>query len=232
MSDILPKELSELIKQYQNASNKFELQIREKLEKIADCYSECSSDEHAFTDVITVLFCRTLTLMRDQLQRQEEISKIPWDSELTNFTIYKRDSCCNESPFQNGDELRIAFYNHFRNEQKKKSIEEKIEYPAIHEPGELKGTNVNTTIRDYAARIKTFANGYIQELPRVMEIWDFEFEKGPVDPVLFVFNHIELILANFDTKELGENNQMITNKQKNNIRSALRKLNEFKKTVI
>ena len=79
---------------------------------------------------------------------------------------------------------------------------------------------VNSTLQDYVARIYTFANKYLSELYSREEIWS----SGCQDDILFIYNNKEYILAKFNTKE--ENCETI--KQRLNIRSALRKLNEFK----
>ena len=49
-------------------------------------------------------------------------------------------------------------------------------------------------------------------------------ELRGMNPVLFTYENLELILATFPTRD--ENGQIV--KQRVNIRSALRKLNEFK----
>ena len=227
---MLPKELAQLLGDYQNAKSPADLQIKEKLEKIADCYTECPADQMAFTNVITVLFCRTLELLKKQAADAEVIANIPWDPQQpprNNFVAYNEPAFSEQCPFSDGDSLRVAFYNHFRN-GKKKSGGERVEHPEISSLDDLKKSSVNLTMRDYVARIQTFANGYLLDLPRVAELWHRENEQARVDSVLFTYNHLELILASFETKEYDQNGEKVLNKQKNNIRSALRKLNEFK----
>lgn len=76
-------------------------------------------------------------------------------------------------------------------------------------------TNEYSTVLDYRARINTFANRYL---------WELYPDGVNYDPILFVYENIEFILAKFKTKD----QEGKTVKQRLNIRSALRKLNEFK----
>lgn len=227
MKQALPKEFRELIAQYESADGFADSQIRDKLRKIADCYAECSSEERVFADAITVLFCRTIELVKSQ--RDDRLACIPRDPEEIEQNAYlpagiaERDE---PPPFENGTALRIAFYNHFRNETKKNG--QATEYPEIRSLDELKQDRVNATMRDYVARIQTFANGYLPQLPRIAPLLH---QDRHLDPVLFTYRHLEWILASFETKEYDPNGQKVSSKQKNNLRSALRKLNEFKRAI-
>ena len=105
-------------------------------------------------------------------------------------------------PYESGEDLLLDFYRYFAQ------------------------THKQSTINDYVARIKTFTNRYIHTIPRVWEMYKRESLEKKVDIVLFTFRNLELIIASFNTKnEKGE-----SDKQKNNIRSALKKLNEFKRS--
>ena len=73
-------------------------------------------------------------------------------------------------------------------------------------------------MKDYAARINTFSG------PRYLGEMFTPQQMGGMDPVLFTYENIELILAIFKTRD--ENGEIV--KQRVNIRSALRRLNEFK----
>ena len=73
------------------------------------------------------------------------------------------------------------------------------------------------TAKDYVARIKTFANRYLSELTN-------QDTLTVNDEVVFTYDNLEYILATFNTKD--ETGAPI--KQKVNIRSALRMLNQFK----
>ena len=73
------------------------------------------------------------------------------------------------------------------------------------------------TAKDYVARNKTFANRYLSELTN-------QDTLTVNDEVVFTYDNLEYILATFNTKD--ETGAPI--KQKVNIRSALRMLNQFK----
>jgi hypothetical protein len=85
---------------------------------------------------------------------------------------------------------------------------------------------------DYCNRIKTFAKKYLYEIypeesiPRVIHGEDAD-DYETYEPIVFVYNNLELILAKMKTT--NENGETV--KQRLNIRSALRKLNEFKQII-
>jgi hypothetical protein len=85
---------------------------------------------------------------------------------------------------------------------------------------------------DYCNRIKTFAKKYLYEIypedsiPRVIHGEDAD-DYETFEPIVFVYNNLELILAKMKTT--NENGETI--KHRLNIRSALRKLNEFKQEI-
>ena len=117
-------------------------------------------------------------------------------------------------PFCNGDELIGAFYNHFKSP-------EQVDYWDI-DRALYNGQQalVSPTLKDYAARIRTFCSPkYLGEMFTASQLQDR-------DPVLFTFENLELILATFRTRDALGN----IVKQRVNIRSALRKLNEFKQS--
>ena len=81
----------------------------------------------------------------------------------------------------------------------------------------------------YVNRIKTFSKKYLHEIypldtiPNVIH-GDGADEYESYEPIVFIYNNLEIILAKMKTtNESGE-----TVKQRLNIRSALRKLNDFK----
>ena len=82
---------------------------------------------------------------------------------------------------------------------------------------------------DYCNRIKTFAKRYLHEMypedsiPRVIHGEDAD-EYETYEPIVFIYENLEHILAKIKTTD--ENGETV--KQRLNIRSALRKLNEFK----
>ena len=78
------------------------------------------------------------------------------------------------------------------------------------------------TIKDYVARVNTFVNKYMLSVPGVVQL--LKREEVRRDEILFLYKYLDLIIANFNTCD--ENGNPV--KQKINIRSALKKLNEFK----
>ena len=63
-------------------------------------------------------------------------------------------------------------------------------------------------------------------IPRVIHPDSFD-EFDTFEPIVFIYNNLELIIAKFKTT----NNNGDTIKQRLNIRSALRKLNDFKQII-
>ncbi len=203
-------ELEMLIREYAEPASKEDAVIGLELQDIAALYAKCKDDE-VYSEAITRKFCHLIRMLKRQHEkalataresgRQEEVR--------LNFAGY-RESCVQ---FQSAEHLLCAFYNHF-----KKPTE--VDYREIRDvPEAEKKEAINMTLRDYVARIYTFAGEkYLQKMFRPEEI-------GRMDPVLFTYENIELILATFHTKDKDG----MPVKQKVNIRSALRKLNQFKR---
>lgn len=238
---MVSKKFDELFNKYRNATCIEDRRIKVKLKEIIACYDECDLAEQEFTSEIIDKFCEMIELIeeRNEDERQALIFKynasyntsgnnfISVSDNISGFAVRKEEDFHRTEryiPFENDEALMVAFYNHFRNEQKKKLAGEKIQYPPIYKLDDLKdGKKVNSTMKDYVARMKTFANSYMYEIPRIDEFWEEEPDK--INAALFIYRHLELILAGFNTRE--EDGSI--NKQKGNIQSALRKLNEFKR---
>lgn len=188
-------DLEMLMREYALGASKEDDVIRMELKDIATLCAKCKDDE-VYSEAIVRKFCHLIRILNRQHKRGSDRSCMPRQTGTPRY-------------HQASDLLR-AFYNHF-----KKPAE--VDYWEIDrvDAGE-KREKVNATMKDYVARIQTFANKYLEEVFSADEV-------GDTDPVLFVYENLEMILARFDTKDGGE-----PNKQKVNIRSALRKLNEFK----
>ena len=176
MSIILLEELDKLVNEYKNATTRTDRLIKRRLDAIVNCYEECSVEEREFADEITIEFCRLISIMKEQHQKElVELSNdrdnmnYSQENDLLRFKEYTRE----KTSFYNGTELLEAFYNHFANKYLDDMLCENLEYR---------------------------------------------------DPVLFIYDNIEYILAIFKTTD--ENGKSI--KQLVNIRSALRKLNDYK----
>ena len=214
------KELENLIAKYQPARSKQDELFVMELRSIAAILDKCGRDE-LYSQEIARRFCR---LVEDLKFRAD----IPWDPEETEkpdisqpvgnyncFVSYTRE----QPRFENDEDLLCAFYNYFRNEPKKRRNGDgkPVKYPSITCLEDLKDPIVNITMKDYVAKIRTFCQPkYLGEL--------FDLRETDADPVLFTYANIEQILATFPTRD--ENGEII--KQRVNIRSVLRKLNEFK----
>lgn len=202
MNHILIEELDNLVSEYKNATTRADRLIKRRLDAIVNCYDECSLEEREFADEITVEFCRLISLLKEQHQKElEEAASgsftVP-ESARNNYVSFSHADNAH-IPYSCGEELLDTFYEHFKDKM------------------------VEVTLRDYVARINTFAYSekYLGEMLSKGELGPQEIS---VDPVLFTYANIELIIAKFNTKD--ENGNSV--KQKLNIRSALRKLNEFK----
>ena len=198
MRPMLVKEFEELYREYINATTTEDRKIKLKLDAIANCYKECGAQERAFADEITAEFCRLITLLREQNKK-----KLSGENEGRHNT-HSYMACSGfqqevQIPFKDSAELLDAFYHHFKDKM------------------------VEATLKDYVARINTFAYSekYLSEM---VERGDLGREVRVEDPIMFTYINIELIVARFNTKD--ESGKSV--KQRLNIRSALRKLNEFK----
>lgn len=206
----------DLYQEYIDAQTPEKRRIRLKLNEISMCYGECDMQERVFVDEITKKFCELIQMLREEKENEDEALRRNYATPPQNTfgfmtanaapqrnAFFRQPSYRGQMPYRTGAQLLEAFYDYFVSD----------------------GEHKESTVKDYAARIKTFAERYLQTIPRVWEMYLYEREQGTVDTILFTYVHLELIIASFDTK--GENGE--TNKQKNNIRSALRKLNDFKR---
>ncbi len=199
-----PKELDDLLKDYNDVASREDRRIKLKLNEIVACYDECTVEEREFADEIVRKFCDLFELLKNQNNDCRQVADSGYEKlcGITEGNSERFISYQNKEDyvsFDDPEELLVEFYNHFI---KKKSA---------------------STMKDYVARIRTFAYSerYLDKMLRSGELGISEIY---IDPVLFTYENIEIILARFNTKD--ENGVSI--KQKNNIRSALRMLNEFK----
>ena len=204
-----PEKLDELLNKYNDATYIVDRKIKVKLKEIIACCEECSLEERDFSYEIINKFCELMSLMeeRNEDERQSLICKyegIETDPEckLNNFVAYQFNQGVRKegaSAYRDSESLLIDFYDSF--------IEKKSA----------------ATMKDYVARVKTFAYSE-QYLNAMLHSGELGVKEIDMDPILFTYENIEMILAKFNTKdETG-----VAIKQRNNIRSALRMLNEFK----
>lgn len=246
MRKIVTQQFENLYKEYQEATSRDDRKIRCKLEEIIACHKACDLEEREFSEDIIDKFCEMIAVMKSQYEQElaniregEEESflepgcNLSGSGNLNHFVAVRPETpTCwispinqEDIPYCDGEELLVAFYNRYRNESKKG--DRVLNNPPIEHLDELRQiTEVNLTIRDYVARIRTFAKLYLEDIPLISKIY---FQEQAVimkkyEDVLFVYKYLEHIIPSFNTKkETGE-----ADKQKVNIRSALKKLNEFK----
>ncbi len=200
---MITKKFDELFDKYKNSNYISERRIKLKLKEITACHEECTLEEQEFTNEIIDKFCELIALLeeRNEEERQALIFKYDALGTLSSGNVENFVASPNEHlRYSTGEELLTDFYNYF--------IKVKTE----------------STMKDYVARVNTFAYSgkYLYEM---LESGTLGVKTFDCDPILFTYQNIELIIAKFNTKD--ENGNSI--KQRLNIRSALRMLNEFKK---
>lgn len=209
-----PAELERLIQEYQLAATGEDTLILRKLEAIRALCGDCQGEEMIFAGEITGEFCRVIRLLQ---AKQEKAADVPAVAPPTHTIGWMAGPVERPMPYRHGQELLAAFYDYFKAEHQIPYAEIR-DYPFQDE--DEKKQKVNSTMLDYVARINTFANKYLCELFTREEI----YAADTFDDILFTYQHLELIIARFNTK----NDAGDTVKKRLNIRSALRKLNEFK----
>lgn len=190
-----------LQQKYANAKSGEALEIKRSLNVIAKLFNMCDESEYYYAEVITRHFCRIIHTIEKQKPHNDAVQVQHAPTALP-------------TGYQSASDLKRDFYNRYKKP-------EQVDYQDIGNALE-QGRNelVNPTMKDYVARIYTFSG------PKYLgKMFDPQVLEG-VDPVLFTYENIELILATFKTRD--DRGEII--KQNVNLRSALRKLNEFKQT--
>lgn len=195
-------EFNALQQKYANAKSPEELDIKRSLDVIAKLFKMCDESEYYYAEVITRHFCRIVNAIE---KKQKSVSAPPQPQPaLSEHTVR----------YQSAPDLMRDFYNHYKKA-------EQVDYREIGSALEQgKKELVNPTTRDYVARIYTFSG------PKYLgKMFDAQ-TLAEIDPVIFTYENIERILATFKTRD--DQGNII--KQNVNLRSALRKLNEFKQS--
>lgn len=188
-----------LLQKYANVKSGDDLDIKRSLDVIAKLFHMCDESEYYYAEVITRHFCRIIHTIEKQKAH-------------TGAAQARPTPAASPTGYQSASDLMRAFYNHY----KKPEQVDYLELGSALEQGQK--DLVNPTMKDYVARIYTFSG------PKYLgKMFDPQVLDG-VDPVLFTYENIELILATFKTRD--DRGEII--KQNVNLRSALRKLNEFK----
>lgn len=206
MSIMVTGKFDDLFNKYRNGDYFLDRMLRLKLREIAACYEECNVEERIVINTIIDKFCEAVDLIEERNDAVMSARLGIYGSEPTTLNCFmavnKTGNCetLDETEREPYDPEMILgdFYYHF--------IKIKSE----------------STMRDYVARIKTFAYSE-QYLTEMIDSGVLDMELY-TEPINFIYENIELILARFNTKDSNGN----TVKQRNNIRSALRLFNEFK----
>ena len=207
-----PADLLRLLENYEHTATKEEMYIKRLLEDSVKQLERCGSDEYFYADGITRNFCRVIELMERRHAKEMAESKPELAQTTQYISEHNMELRRNAAQFHCGEDLMQAFYNYF----KKPEQVDYFEIGLAYENG--RKDLVNPTMKDYVARIYTFSG------PKYLgEMFDSQQLAGK-EPVLFTYENIELILATFKTRD--ESGEIV--KQRVNIRSALRRLNEFK----
>ena len=243
MKHIFYADFYELLSEYRNSITREEKLIRHKLDSIMALYDSCSIEEREFADEITLEFSRIIALLKNQHRQEmlwlskkcQELEKIQKNSLSAYIPLYRQDVAerCNHEmsgePYEYDYEVLSDFYDRFKRDGGDQLSYREIEGREFENEEHRKAV-VNLTIFDYCNRIKTFAKKYLHEIypeeciPHVIHGEGADLYET-YEPIVFIYNNLELILAKMKTtNEKGD-----TVKQRLNIRSALRKLNEFKR---
>jgi hypothetical protein len=210
------RELDDLIREYSNSTAKEDIIIKLRLEGIRNIIANCGDDEMIFANEITTEFCRLIRMLQDN--KRAEVSAV--ERALNeNLSLNKNQSfmtlAIDRKSYEYGWEVQEAFYDFFR---------DKEQYPAgylqvLNTPvSERKGI-VCLTLMDYISRIKSFAKYDLEEMYPLNAI-----PNNLDDRFVFIYDNIESIIASYDASSDDETDK----KRRMNMRSALRKLNDFK----
>ena len=212
---------SKLLEEYKEPITREDKLIKHKLDSIVALYDSCSEEEKAFVEEIALEFSRIIVLLKNQHRQEmmelshkyQEAENRQKSSSVAYIPLHRQD----ESGFYEYDgEVLGAFYDYFKRPGANQLSYWQIEGYEFENEDQRKAL-VNLTMWDYCNRIKTFAKKYLHE---IYPNDNYESHQ----PIVFVYNNLELILAKMKTTDETGN----TVKQRLNIRSALRKFNEFK----
>lgn len=232
MKHIFYEDFGSLLDDYKEAATRDDKLIKHKLDSIVALYDACELKEREFADEITLEFSRIIALLKNQHRKQiielteklEEIQLGKVDNQYMTASHLNDDS-----GYEYDYEVLGSFYDYFRGDYPLSYWQiDGYKFKDTEERKQL----VNLTIWDYVNRIRTFANKYLQEIypeeviPRVMHDEPGE-PCETFEPIVFIYNNLELIIAKMKTTD--EEGNVV--KQRLNIRSALRKLNEFKQAT-
>lgn len=233
MDHIFYVDFDNLLREYAEPVTREEKLIKHKLDSIVALYDSCGVEERQFADEITLEFSRIIALLKNQhrqelMELSEKYQELGNGQENISTAYIPLHIQAGDDTYEYDYEVLADFYDHF-----KRPGDDQLSYWQIEgyefESEEHRRALVNLTMIDYCNRIKTFAKKYLYEIypedsiPRVIHD-EYADDYETYEPIVFTYNNLELILAKMKTT--NENGETV--KQRLNIRSALRKLNEFK----
>ncbi len=235
MDHIYYADFYNLLDEYKEPATREEKLIKHKLDYIVALFDSCDEGEGGFADEITLEFSRIIAILKNS-HRQElmELTRRYHEAEEKGERSLSPSPSVSPTPcirYEYDRDVLSEFYDYFKREGEKQLSYWQIENYEF-ESEEERRSIVNLTMLDYCNRIKTFAKKYLHEIypidsiPRVIHDDDAD-DYETYEPIVFIYNNIEVILAKMKTAD--ESGKVV--KQRLNIRSALRKLNEFKQDM-
>ena len=233
MEHIFYVDFDNLLREYAEPVTREDKLIKHKLDSIVALYDNCGVEEKQFADEITLEFSRIIALLKNQhrqelMELSQQYQEFGGRSENLSASYIPLHRQAGDDVYEYDYEVLNDFYDHFKREGDDQLSYWQIEgYEFQNE--EHRRALVNLTMFDYCNRIKTFAKKYLYEIypedsiPRIIH-GEYADDYETYEPIVFTYNNLELILAKMKTT--NENGETV--KQRLNIRSALRKLNEFK----
>ena len=233
MEHIFYVDFYNLIREYAEPVTREDKLIKHKLDSIVALYDNCGVEEKQFADEITLEFSRIIALLKNQhrqelMELSQKYQKSCNRSENLSTSYIPLHRQAGDDVYEYDYEVLNDFYDHFKREGDNQLSYWQIEGYEF-ESEEDRRAKVNLTMLDYCNRIKTFAKKYLYEIypensiPRIIH-GEYADDYETFEPIVFIYNNIELIIAKMKTT----NEEGKTIKQRLNIRSALKKMNEFK----
>jgi hypothetical protein len=232
MEHIYFTEFENLRDEYREPKTNEEKIIKSKLNAIVDVIENCVEGEGLFADEITLNFAYIIALIKNQHRKEllaltQKYEGLQARAGQPQTAYMPQTQAIAGEQFEYDRDILDAFYCHFAKEGQLPYWQiENYEFESDEERKRL----VNLTLLDYCNRIKTFSKKYLFEIypenviPNVIH-GESADEYGTYEPIVFIYNNLEMILAKF---KIGEGKGA---KQRLNIRSALRKLNDFKQDM-
>ena len=214
MDHIFYEDFSILLSEYQEPTTRSDKLIKHKLDSIVALYDSCSVEEREFADEITLEFSRIIALLKnghrqklmELSQKYQELENKQENLPSTYIPLHRQDQ---GDTYEHDRDVLSAFYDYYKRPGDNQLYYWQIDEYKFESEAERR-EKVNLTMWDYCNRIKTFAKKYLSEIypeesiPRVVHGEDAD-DYETYEPIVFVYNNLELILAKMKTtNETGE----------------------------